>query len=66
MFYTNDPINDFANHCADQERELLKRPVCVCCSERIADEYCYEINGELICFDCVENHFKIETPIDGE
>lgn len=43
----------------ERDRELRKLPVCSECDEYIQDEYCYEINGELICPDCIErNHRK--------
>lgn len=36
-----------------------KRPVCYECGEHIQDDECWEMNGELICTDCLEaNHKK--------
>ena len=59
MFYTDDPLNDFANWDAEQQRRLDKLPKCSECGEPIQTEECYEINDELICPDCMEtNHRK--------
>lgn len=59
MFLTGDPERDFDLHEAGQERELNKRPVCYECEHPIQDEVCFEINGELICLECLnENHRK--------
>ena len=59
MILTDDPLLDFAVHDRQQSEELNKRPVCCYCGEPIQDDFCYEINGELICTDCLEaNHKK--------
>lgn len=44
---------------AAEERWLATRPLCSECDEPITDDSCFEINGELICEDCMdENHKK--------
>lgn len=54
-----DNYDLFEQHEAEQERWLAKLPICSECGEPIQDEDCYEINGELICPDCLkENHRK--------
>lgn len=59
MFYTDDPIADFRRHNAEQQKMLDRLPRCSECDEPIQDEFCYEINGELICDKCMyENHRK--------
>lgn len=58
MFYTDNPLADFANYDAEQTRQLDKRPKCSCCDEPIQDEYCYEINDEYICPECLNEHFR--------
>lgn len=49
--------SDFVEQCNDElkreEEELL--PECSECGEKITDDTCYEINGEYICIDCMEN-----------
>jgi formylmethanofuran dehydrogenase subunit E len=64
--WTDDPIADFARHDAEQQEELEKLPVCSECGEPIQSEYCYEIDGEYICEECLEcNHKKtVDSIID--
>ena len=66
MFYTDNPILDAANYYAEQEAQLERLPVCSECGEYIQGEYCYEIDGEYICEECLEsNHRKtVESIID--
>ena len=59
MFYSDDPIADFYRHDAEQQAELHKLPQCSECGEPIQDDFCYEINDELICDSCMnDNHRK--------
>ncbi len=46
---------DLARKEAEDERWLRSRPVCAWCGEPIQDEYCYEIDGDLICERCIED-----------
>lgn len=61
MYYSDDPVRDFMMHDAKQTRRLEKLPVCSECGEPIQDEHCYEINGELICEDCLNTNHKKRT-----
>lgn len=62
MFYTDNPLNDWDNHCREQERELAKRQRCSQCDEPIQTERCYYIYGEYICKRCM-NEYVVDTPI---
>lgn len=66
MPYTDDPIKDFECFDAKREEELEKLPCCYECDKPIQTETCYEINGELICPECLENNHKkwVEDFID--
>ena len=55
MFYSDDPAADYDRYCAEKEKELAKRPVCAWCGEYIVDDECYEISGELVCCDCIDD-----------
>lgn len=44
---------------AENEKWLQKRPICSWCEEHIQDEYAYEVEGKLICPNCIEE-FKVE------
>lgn len=61
MFYTDDPGLDFLRHDAEQERELKKLPVCADCGEPVQDDHYYDINGEVICPDCMEANYRKRT-----
>jgi len=57
--YIPDNYDRFETHMAEQERELQKLPICGYCHKRIMDEYCYELNGEYVHEQCMEeNHRK--------
>lgn len=58
MIFTDDPLSDFDRYDRQQEEWLNSRPVCDCCDEPIQDDFCYEINGDLICEDCLDMHFR--------
>lgn len=58
MYITDDPLEDFARHDAEQARELEKLPICAECGEPIQTEECYEINDELVCPDCLERYHR--------
>lgn len=58
MCYTDDPIFDFNCHDAKQQAELDRLPKCCECDHPIQDEFCYEINGDLVCNECMDNNHK--------
>lgn len=58
MMFSDDPLLDFDRHDRQQAEELAKLPICDCCGEPIQDDFCYEINGEYICEDCLDMHFR--------
>ena len=61
--WTDDPIRDWDRHCERQERELAKRQRCSECDEPITGDYCYLINGEYICEECMME-YMVETPVE--
>ena len=64
--YRNEPVYDpsreWDRYCEMEERELARRQVCSECGEPIVEDYCYLINDEYICEDCLERYYKVETP----
>lgn len=58
MMYVPDNYDAWESHDAEQKAELDKLPCCCECDEPIQSETCYEINGELICEECLENNHK--------
>lgn len=67
MYYTNDPLADFHRHEAELQAKLDKLPKCVECDEPIQDDYCYEINSEYICEDCLKEYYRksVEDLMEG-
>lgn len=54
--YCPDAYDRYRQHEAEQESWLSSRPVCGECKERIQDETCYEISGQITCDYCMEGH----------
>lgn len=51
--------NDLYNRYeTEQHNKLKKLPKCSCCDEPIQDGFCYEINDELICEDCLNEYHR--------
>ncbi len=56
--WTNDPVADFHRHCAEQEKQMEKLPLCGCCGNPITDETYYDIYGEILCEECLNNKYR--------
>lgn len=64
MYITDNPDRDFDRWDREQESWKALLPVCSECDEPIQSESCYEINGEYICEDCMnDNHKKYTTDL---
>ena len=48
-------------HDEEQEAWLNKRPLCSYCEEPIQEDYCYEIGGKLLCKDCMNDSYQVDT-----
>lgn len=59
--YTDDPYSDFLSHDAEQEEWLQSRPKCDECKERIQDEHCFNIDGTILCEDCMNDRYQVCT-----
>lgn len=59
--YTGDPIRDAEAWDAEQQAGLDRLPVCTYCGEPIQDDFCYEINDEIICEECLNEHYRHYT-----
>ena len=58
MFYTDDPLDDYYRYEAEQERKLKMLPKCCECDERIQEEYLFDIDGDLVCEDCLQDYMQ--------
>lgn len=58
VFRSDSLSRDIDNYERAQARALAKLPRCSECDEPIQDDFCYEINGELICEECLNEYRK--------
>ena len=56
-----DNLDIWDAHDIEMERRRARLPQCDYCGEHIQDEYYYEINGEYICEECLNEHFRKEN-----
>lgn len=61
MCYVPDNLDRWEKHDAEQESALELLPLCSICDEHIQDEYCYQINGDVICEHCMVEYFRKDT-----
>lgn len=62
--YTDDPVADHEAYEAELARLEKEVPVCDYCNRPVAEDFYYEINDEVICAECMEQHFRREVVID--
>ena len=43
-------------HCAEQERQAARLPICGECEKPITTEMCFRWGDELICENCMDGH----------
>ena len=59
MMWTDDPARDWDRYCDEQERWAKENlPRCSECNDLITDDYCFEINDELICQGCLISNYR--------
>lgn len=56
-----DNYEFFRRHDEEQEMELQKLPICCYCEEPVQSEVYFEINDEIVCPYCLDEHFKRRT-----
>lgn len=60
MGRTNDPIDDFNMWDYQHEESLRKLPRCDYCGTEL-QEYLYHIDNELLCEDCMNDHYRMNV-----
>lgn len=43
---------------AERQRELDKLPKCEYCGEPITDDFLYDLDGDILCEECLKRHFR--------
>lgn len=63
MFYSDDPAKDFDRWDQEKERQLARLPVCEDkkCGKRIDEDDYYDIDGEILCEDCMKRRYRRYT-----
>ena len=56
--YIPDNYDLFKQHDAEQQKQLDRLPRCSECERPIQDEFCFEVNGELVCDECMNNNHR--------
>ena len=52
---------DFSDHDLEQEEWLRSRPKCSECKEHIQEDYCFNVDGEILCEDCMNDKYRVCT-----
>lgn len=58
-----DNYDQWLHHEWQQERRLADLPKCGVCGNPIQDDHYYEIDGENICPECLDNHFRKDVDL---
>lgn len=58
MLFTDNPLSDFHTYDAEQAREEAEYratlPRCGYCEQIIEDDWCFELDGECYCEECMK------------
>lgn len=63
MYLSDNPIADFDRYDAACQREEERLPVCEICGEPIQDDYLYDLEGTIICEECLKSEYR--KPVDN-
>ena len=56
MILTGDPEKDADYRDVELEMKLAQNPICCECGEYVNDDSYYDIEGNVYCPDCIDNH----------
>jgi len=56
MCYTGEPLVDYFGDSEELEDAVEMLPVCSECEKPIQDNFCFVINGEPICEECMDQY----------
>lgn len=56
-----DPLDDFNRLDMEQARYEDRLPVCEKCGERIDDDHYFNIEGEILCEECMIEKYRQRT-----
>ena len=56
--WSDNPVHDAERYAAEQEKKLMKLPVCECCGEPIQQEKAVYYNDQWCCEECETDFWK--------
>ena len=56
-----DNYSLWQRHDSEQEEALEKLPCCDYCGDTIQDDHYFDINGDIVCEDCLKREFRKRT-----
>lgn len=56
--YIPDLVDCFNEYDAKKQREFERLPKCEYCGETIADEFFFDLDGDIICESCLNDNFR--------
>lgn len=62
MIWTDDPERDAAMYDMERQKELDRLPKCDICGEPIQGEVLFDLDGTLVCEECLNNEYR--KPVD--
>ena len=57
VYRSGDPDKDFARRDKEQQEWEDRLPCCDCCGEKV-DDYVYDIDGEILCIQCMIDKYR--------
>ena len=61
MRYTDNPVADYDSWDAEQAKAEQQLPICDHCTEYIHGEDYYDIDGTVLCPECLDSYYKKNT-----
>ena len=59
--YIPDNYDRWEQHQHEQDQRFERLPECEYCGEKIQDDHFYEINDEILCERCLNEHCRKDT-----
>ena len=60
-FYSDDPVRDFDRYDMAMAQREAKLPKCDECGKPINDDMFFDIEGEILCENCMRDRYGIST-----
>ena len=58
------PFTSLAEFEAEVDRLAKQVPVCSRCDKPVAEDFYFEINGEVICAECLDKYFRRKVAVE--